>query len=252
MSDLESNWADSTDAVGRLPFWFPDAAEISGIVELARNALATTAPDARDAFLKALNGVLAGFAESIAWRRTPTSFGAVCTRFQWWPINGGLTALLTDVHVLADKRLLAYRPFVLLSRQVARDPHRAFVILLALVVIRDEGQLDRASVLDARALFDLHTAQLIARDGNTHAKRRASGQHRAADIQSRCDRMRHEVERLAIKLTRSGTVEGAKLVSSVDAGLGRAHDAPTYPSKRTIRRILKQAGLLPAGVKVGP
>jgi hypothetical protein len=245
MLELESNWDDSTDPLGRLPFRMPDAAEILGIVELARNALANTAPEAQRALLIALNGVLAGFAESIAWIRTPTSFGAVCTRLQWRPISGGPTPLLTDIHVLADKRLHAYRPFVLLSRRVARDPHRAFLILLALVVIRDEGQIDRASVVDARALFDFHTAQLIARDGITHAKRRASGRHRGADIQSRCERMRHEVERLAIRLTSGGTLEGTKLVGSVDAGLVRGHETPTYPTKRTIRRMLKQAGLLP-------
>src|SRR5437762_8752175 len=102
MFEFEPDWDNPAYSIGRLPFRLPDAAEVSGIVELARSALANTAPETQGDFLLELGDVLAGFAESIAWGRAPISFGAVCTRFQWWPIAGGSAPVRTDIHVLAD------------------------------------------------------------------------------------------------------------------------------------------------------
>jgi hypothetical protein len=235
---IEDDFDNSDLPLGRLLFPQPPAASASGVLELAENALIGIEAEKRSHLLNELDKLLNAAASELGWHRALFTGG--CT--VWSPINGGVATVRTDIDIVADRDVYQDDRFAQIARQIDRDSERAVLKLIALVVIRDHERGDYRSVVKSRPHFDEWSARLISRDEHTHQKRREGGRSRGRDMRLRKEQAMTQIEKHAKRLEQSGVAK-SEWVSQIDTDLNRGSDAP-YPNRRTIRRILKEAGRL--------
>jgi hypothetical protein len=240
---MNDEWSALDPSFGRSQFSPADEAAAASIAVLSEAIVEGMAADVRAHMLDRIDQVLNDFARKIGRRRLRVT-ETLCTCYVWFPAGGGeAKSKQYDVEILGCKEMLNFLPFATLLQQISKDVERAFLKAVSLVVLRDFGDRNYRSVVIARRTFDIWCARLVTRDEHTHEQRRKGGRHRGKDLTERKVRAYGRILQMAQELS-DQNVPRPKWVSNIDKRLDRGPSV-TYPDRRQIRRILKEAGRLP-------
>jgi hypothetical protein len=232
------NWENPELSRGRGQPSPADREAASIIATHAERILAGIPDDARQKLLSDIDRLLNDFAPKIGRERKPIRIG-LCTRYTWLPAGGGVVmAPQFDIEFFECEEMRGFRPLVRLLDRISRDRDRALIKAISLIVLRDFGNGDYSSVLEARRPLDVWSARLISRDEHTYKKRQQGGQR----PRHARDRARTRVLKMAQRLRRTN-VPKDEWVRTIYERMHLGTDDP-YPSRDTIRRFLNEAHLL--------
>lgn len=231
------NWDKPEFFYGRGQISLADKEAASPVAELAERILLGMPESTRGALLNDIDQFLDSLAPTIKRHRQCVKIG-LSTSYEWPPANGGpIRAGQSDIEVFDCAEMLAFPAFAAVLQKISKDPERAFLKAVAIIVLRDYKNGDYRSVVKARPSLYRWCARLITRDESTHEKRRLGGYSRGRDETERRENTQVKILELARHL-RKASLPARELVRTISERLNRGMDDP-YPSQQTIRRMLK-------------